>query len=530
MMIPNRDLTVIKAIKAALLLAMALLALSQVYFAVLKSRDNIEKLSNWTRQPAEIDNLGLTNEVEVITTSAFADAIPNKSLPKNCIARDEGTACLLLASDPYAWLSVFDQVDLLQNPRQPDQLAIASISGFWLPVAGNGLTLLLLAAIWHWIRRYSLWGEDVTFINGTWVATFSSQQHIGFGSMDAEPISESASNRKAVIFWLVIMVLIALTLMPAIQSEAAGDRYLLAYPTTALGMVFLALFTFAKTASRTIYQDRTGLVDSSFFGLKRIPWSVIADVKLVNLNQEAQRSYDRHHTFSDQRPDTLNVYQVLDRRGRSIMRLSEAMSPPHAFSALLSRMRQQSRAEDSVPAKEETARFRQDNAAEQHKDHTDFEAHAMRMMGLKMPPRKSLFHRDHRSTLIGLALLLAPFVLLTGYLAYKSIWFQVAAERTAGRVVEIKQDELPSLVVEYRTPQGNTLFLNSDGSGAYAGYRVGDTLTVFYDAGEPENARLDLFLELWLGTILMGVLTGLVLLAVVLIGRSLTTPMPMSMK
>jgi hypothetical protein len=93
--------------------------------------------------------------------------------------------------------------------------------------------------------------------------------------------------------------------------------------------------------------------------------------------------------------------------------------------------------------------------------------------------------------------------------AYKSVWFQYLAEHTEGKVIEIIQDGLPSLVVEYH---------------------VGDTLTVFYDADDPENARLDLFLQLWLGTILMGGLTSIVLLAAILIGQGLTRPMPMSMK
>jgi hypothetical protein len=85
-------------------------------------------------------------------------------------------------------------------------------------------------------------------------------------------------------------------------------------------------------------------------------------------------------------------------------------------------------------------------------------------------------------------------------------------------------------VVEYHTPQGTSLTIYSDGSAAYDGYHVGDTLTVFYDADDPENARLELFLELWLGTILMGGLTSIILLAAILIGQGLTRPMPMSMK
>jgi len=531
MVIPSRDLTAIRTIKTILLWSIVLLAASQLYFAGFRAINNFEMLTTWTRQPAEIASLGFDHEVEVIASSDFVEAIPNRAAPKYCFARDEGTACLLLVSDPYAWLSVFDQVDILQNPKQPDQLVIASVSGFWLPIAGNGLMLLLLAAVWYWLTRYSRWGEDITWQNGCWTATASSLQRIGLGGMDAEPITETSSSRKALTFWLILFVLMAATLVPSLQTEVTSDVPTVVYLIAALGMMLLVLYTFAKTASRTIYQDREGMIDSSVFGIKRIPWKAIADVKLVNLNQDAQRSYDRHHTFSDERPETLNVYQVIDPRGQTIVRLSEAMSPPHAFNALLSRLRrQQSQPAGNEPVAKQAQQIPENGFTEPFSDATDFEAQAMRMMRLSMPKRKSIFHCDHRGTLIGLALMLAPFVLLTGYLAYKSVWFQYLTEHTEGKVIEIIQDGVPSLVVEYHTPQGTSLTIHSDGSAAYDGYHVGDTLTVFYDADDPENARLDLFLELWLGTILMGGLTSIVLLAAILIGQGLTRPMPMSMK
>ncbi len=531
MMIPGRDLTAIRAIKTLLLTSIVLLAISQLYFAGLRTFDNVEMLNTWTRQPAVIDSLGLDHDVEVITSAEFVASVPSQAAPKYCVARDEGTACLLLVSEPYAWLSVFDQVDILQNPQHPDQLAIASVSGFWLPIAGNGLSIVLLAAIRYWLTRYSHWGEDITWQHGHWIATAMSPQKIGLSSRDAEPITETSSSRKAVTFWLVLIGLIAATLIPSLQAEVTGDVATTVYLIAALGMLLLVLYTFAKTASRTIYQDREGMVDSCFFGIKRIPWQAIADVKLVNLNQEAQRSYDRHHTFSEERPDTLNVYQVIDPRGQTIIRLSETMSPSHAFHALLSRLRRQSsQTTGNASVETQATPVLEHESAQSFSDDLDFEAQTLRMMGLSMPKRKSLFHRDHRSTLIGMTLMLAPFVLLTGYLAYKSVWFQYVAEQAKGTVIEIKQDGVPSLVVEYHTRQGASLTTQSDGSTAYDGYRVGDTLTVFYDAADPENARLDLFLELWLGTILMGGLTGIILLMAILIGRSLTTPMPMSMK
>lgn len=531
-MIQCRELTFIKTLKATLLVVIGLIALSQVYFGGLQAIENLEKLNTWNRQPAEIASLGNDNEVEVIVASEFADAVPDQEKPKYCVARDEATSCLLLYADPYAWLSVFDQVELLQNPQQPSQLAIGSASGFWLPVLGHCLTLLLLATVWRWLTHYSLWGKDVTWLNGVWIETTTSPMRIGLNAMDAEPITEAPGSRKAVIFWLILFTVIAALVVPGFQTDDANDPLTILYPIAALGMLSLALYTLAKTYSRTIYQERTGLIDSSLFGIKRVPWSAIAEVKRVNLNQDAQRSYDRHHEFSDTRPDTLNIYKVMDQQGRTILRLSENMSPALAFSALLSRLRRSLTAVEDTVTTNTSRAFIQRDIAEQrdHENDDDFEAEARRMMGLTQSPRKSLFHRENRSILIGLVLMLAPFVLLTSFLAYKSLWFQVAAMRSEGLVIEIKQDGVPSLIVEYKTPQGKSFTTRSDGSSGYENYRVGDRVTVFYDAEDPENARIDLFLELWLGTILMGGLTCIVMLATVLIGRGLMTPMHVPMK
>jgi len=182
MMIPNRNLTAIKTIKTILLCGIILMALIQLLFAIVRVTDNIDKLNNWTRQPAEIYSLGFDNEVVVITSSDFVETVPNQQISEHCDAIDEGKTCLSVTSDSYAWLSVFDQVDVLQNPEQTDELVIASMSGFWLPIGVNGLVLLFLAAIWIWLRRYSHWGEDITWHNGNWIDTATSPQRIGMGS------------------------------------------------------------------------------------------------------------------------------------------------------------------------------------------------------------------------------------------------------------------------------------------------------------------------------------------------------------
>ncbi|MCQ8102969.1 DUF3592 domain-containing protein [Methylomonas sp. SURF-2] len=516
MMIECRSLKPIQRIKTVLSIALAALALLNLYLAVTGTLLNVEKLTVWSRQPAQIFSLADETTVEIEVTIEFAEALPAKTSPEDCYAHQPGNTCLLLPANPYAWLSVFDEVELLQNPAQPAQLDILSLSGLWLPVCGHFLFVLLLGATWRWLAYRSGWGEDRTWFNGAWVATHSAPQRIGFSDTDAKPVTESGGSRKGVTFWCVLFVLIALPTVPAAIAQMATDPLLATLILAGgLGILLLALFTAVGTFSRVIQQDRTGLVDSSFFGIKRVAWSSVAAVDLVNLNREAQQRYDRSHSLKESRPQTLNVYKVTDKQGREILSLSETMAPPRAFHALLARLRgraeRESREMDDLPLRDVS----QD----------DFEAEWIRMTGSSSEPRKSLFHPSHRGTLFGLILMLAPFVLITALLCYKSLWFICVAERAQGRVVEVKRDGLPSLVVEYRPAAGGALQIESDGTEAYGDFKVGDTITVYYDAADPEDARLDLFLELWLGAILMGSLTALVLLTAVLIGRSLTAPM-----
>lgn len=512
--------------KRILLFAMVAVILTNFYLAVLAIAQNIEMLTQWSRHPAEITSLAYENEIEVPTT--FADIVPDKKVPEYCFAYQEGNTCLLLPNNPYSWFSSFDQVEVLQNPKQPKQVEILSMTGLWLPVAGNALFIILPIAAWRWISR-SGWGEDRTWRDGAWVTTASTPQRIGYGAMDAEPVKETAASRKAVVFWNVLFLIIAAIAVPSAVIQMSSD------PLQALfffiaggGMLLLALYSAAKTFSRVIYQDSSGLVDCSFFGIKRIPWTAVANVKLVNLNQAAQRRYDRSHDFSDERPETLNVYVVSDRQEREILRLGETMAPAAAFTALLNRLQRQGNMGERHVSTEDNPHTRPAPGVSQTESQTDFAAEWDRMTKAIQGRRKSLFHRDNRGLLMGLLAMLAPFVLITAYLAYQSVWFKYAAERAQGQVVEIKRDPLPSLVVAYHPAHVDMLRIESDGSDAYGGFQVGDKISVCYDADDPENARLDLFLELWLGTLIMGGLTVIVLLAAVLIGRSLTSPFPMS--
>jgi len=114
-----------------------------------------------------------------------------------------------------------------------------------------------------------------------------------------------------------------------------------------------------------------------------------------------------------------------------------------------------------------------------------------------------------------------PFLLGTLYSFWRTLWFLLAATAINGTVVEISNDELPALVVAYEPSDGTQIRIQSDGSHAYDDVSVGDTIRVLYDPDSPQTARLDLFLELWLGPIIMAGLSGLICGSIYLIARFL---------
>mgnify|MGYP001611037284 CR=1 FL=1 len=116
-----------------------------------------------------------------------------------------------------------------------------------------------------------------------------------------------------------------------------------------------------------------------------------------------------------------------------------------------------------------------------------------------------------------IAVLLAvslPCLLGAAYTSYRSLWFQYVAEQAQGRIIA-KTDDVPQLTVEYRTAGGQTRQVQSAGSDLYENYMVGDRVAVYYDAQQPADVRLGLFVEMWLFPTLLSVFGGFFFLPVV---------------
>lgn len=93
-----------------------------------------------------------------------------------------------------------------------------------------------------------------------------------------------------------------------------------------------------------------------------------------------------------------------------------------------------------------------------------------------------------------------------GYLFLDTRQLIATAETAPGTVVAFERrsskggsSDYP--VIEFATAAGEIRRFTTSGAGDYA---KGDVVEVLYDAGDPANARANVFLELWLGSLALG--------------------------
>ncbi|WP_449257088.1 DUF3592 domain-containing protein [Bosea sp. (in: a-proteobacteria)] len=82
---------------------------------------------------------------------------------------------------------------------------------------------------------------------------------------------------------------------------------------------------------------------------------------------------------------------------------------------------------------------------------------------------------------------------------------QVLADHAMGRVVEMRRDGDSTYrpVVSFRTAQGQTVTFATSWATNPPAYRVGDPVSVIYDAAAPEQARIDGFFPFWASTLIL---------------------------
>lgn len=135
---------------------------------------------------------------------------------------------------------------------------------------------------------------------------------------------------------------------------------------------------------------------------------------------------------------------------------------------------------------------------------------------MKLKMRRRVRQVDGWMGLVLLAVAL-PCLLGAGRMAWRSLELMMNAEHVAGEVVEVSGD-VPRLTVAYTAPGGERRQLRSEGSDLYQGIAVGDTVMVLHDPADPDASRLNLFVEMWLLPLLLGVFGGFFALFVPLVG------------
>ena len=105
------------------------------------------------------------------------------------------------------------------------------------------------------------------------------------------------------------------------------------------------------------------------------------------------------------------------------------------------------------------------------------------------------------SLVLGLGLLAG-----SGYVFYDVRQLISTAEKARGTVVDFerrssKRGSSNYPVIEFATASGEVRRFTTSGAGDYA---KGEAVDVLYDANHPANARVNVFLELWLGSLALG--------------------------
>lgn len=134
MMIQFPQLRLLSNVKRVLMLILAVLALLSFGLASLHALHNIHKMLNWSEYPGEVIAVTLAEQglVEIEVPIELVESLPDKILPESCYPHGEGNTCLIVPRSPYAWIDVFDPIDVLQNPNNPGQIELAITSGLWL--------------------------------------------------------------------------------------------------------------------------------------------------------------------------------------------------------------------------------------------------------------------------------------------------------------------------------------------------------------------------------------------------------------
>ena len=119
-------------------------------------------------------------------------------------------------------------------------------------------------------------------------------------------------------------------------------------------------------------------------------------------------------------------------------------------------------------------------------------------------PLGTQMDRGMRLVLLAISL---PCLLGAAWLLGRALWDRQFAQEAMGTVVAVTGD-VPALVVSFDTGGGVMRQVESAGSDLHKNYRSGDRIRVWFDPAQPQDARLDIFIDNWLFPLILGVFGG----------------------
>ncbi|AXQ28876.1 DUF3592 domain-containing protein [Solimonas sp. K1W22B-7] len=115
--------------------------------------------------------------------------------------------------------------------------------------------------------------------------------------------------------------------------------------------------------------------------------------------------------------------------------------------------------------------------------------------------------QSNRAMRLVLLAVVLPCLLGAAWLLGRALWDRNLVQEAMGTVVGVTGD-VPALVVEFDSGGGVKRRVESAGSDLHKNYREGDRLRVWFDPDQPQDARLDIFIDNWLFPLILGVFGG----------------------
>lgn len=483
---------------ATLLLALGLMVL---WLLIMDLRHAVEVHTQWPKIPARVESSADEGWLELELREEFLSRLGPLRQPAGFHPREPDHTRVLAPARPYSGINNLDAIELAIDPAAPGRIEVVDWQADLWPMLAKLVWCLLTLAAAYAVWKRLRWGQDLTWHEGLWIPTASASLRPGMTAAETTTIREHRDSYKGAKFWGGAITLLVLWAVPwAVIEHRESPIESGSVALVSLGLLGLVLVAAASMFTRRIRHDGAGIADASWFGVKRVPWSAIAQWRQVNTNEAAQQRYDRTSKRSGSRPPTILMWIAGDAAGHELLRMNLKMAPEDTFAALCARIAGRSAPDDS-----------HDND-----DDTEIEPALQRQLYEQQ-------RRSDRSMRIGLAVVLLPFVLMAGWSIFNALWFSVAAERVPGTVSARSNGELVSLTVSYVAVDGKTRQIESDGTRGNAQIASGATITVLVDPENPDNAVLDQFLELWLMPM---ILSGLLLLVAIPFGIAIRALRP----